>query len=76
MRDLAQVAHAQAHGRAEPAELTRFCTHCGSLFEASSSTPERPLRGRARERRAHGIRALLAGNGDRRVAAGLRATAD
>jgi hypothetical protein len=46
MRDLAQVAHAQAHGRAEAAELTRFCTHCGSLFEASSSTPERPLRGR------------------------------
>jgi hypothetical protein len=46
MRDLAQVAHAGAHGRAEPAELTRFCTHCGSLFEADSSTPERPLRGR------------------------------
>jgi hypothetical protein len=46
MRDLAQVAHANAHGRAEAAELTRFCTHCGALFEASSSTPERPLRGR------------------------------
>jgi hypothetical protein len=46
MRDLAQVAHANAHGRAEAAELTRFCTHCGSLFDASSSTPERPLRGR------------------------------
>ena len=46
MRDLAQVAQAQAHGRAEPAELTRFCTHCGSLFETESTTPERPLRGR------------------------------
>src|SRR5918998_628519 len=46
MRDLAQVAHADAHGRAEPAELTRFCTHCGSLFEAATMTPERPLRGR------------------------------
>ena len=46
MRDLAQVAHAEAHGRAQPAELTRFCTHCGSLFEAPSATPERPLRGR------------------------------
>ena len=46
MRDLAQVAHAEAHGRAEPAELTRFCTHCGSLFESASMTPERPLRGR------------------------------
>lgn len=46
MRDLAQVAHAGVHGRTEPAELTRFCTHCGSLFDADSSTPERPLRGR------------------------------
>lgn len=46
MRDLAQVAHAEAHGRAQPAELTRFCTHCGSLFEAASMNPERPLRGR------------------------------
>jgi hypothetical protein len=46
MRDLAQVAHANAHGRADAAELTRFCTHCGSLFDAPTSTPERPLRGR------------------------------
>ena len=46
MRDLAQVAHAGAQGRAEPAELTRFCTHCGSLFEAANMNPERPLRGR------------------------------
>ena len=46
MRDLAQVAQAHAHGRADQAELTRFCTHCGALFEADSSTPERPLRGR------------------------------
>ena len=46
MRDLAQVAHAGAHGGADHIELTRFCTHCGSLFESASSTPERPLRGR------------------------------
>ena len=46
MRDLAQVAQAGAHGRAQRVELTRFCTHCGSLFESASGTPERPLRGR------------------------------
>ena len=46
MRDLAQVALADAHGRAQPAELTRFCTHCGSLFEAQTMSAERPLRGR------------------------------
>ena len=46
MRDLAQVAQPQAHGRATAVELTRFCTHCGSLFEAANGTPERPLRGR------------------------------
>jgi hypothetical protein len=46
MRDLAQVAHPQSHGRAEQVELTRFCTHCGALFDGASSTPERPLRGR------------------------------
>ena len=46
MRDLAQVARPSAHGRAEQVELTRFCTHCGSLFEAANVAPERPLRGR------------------------------
>jgi hypothetical protein len=46
MRDLAQVAHTRAHGGAEQVELTRFCTHCGSLFESASGTPARPLRGR------------------------------
>jgi hypothetical protein len=46
MRDLAQVAQARSHGGAQPAEPTRFCTHCGSLFEATPTTPERPLRGR------------------------------
>ena len=46
MRDLAQVAQAHAHGRADQAELTRFCTHCGALFDAKLSSPERPLRGR------------------------------
>jgi hypothetical protein len=46
MRDLAQVALAAAHGSAEPIEPTRFCTHCGALFDASTSSPERPLRGR------------------------------
>ena len=46
MRDLAQVAHGHAHGRADAVELTRFCTHCGSLFEAATVNPERPLRGR------------------------------
>ena len=47
MRDLAQVAHrARAQGRAEQVELTRFCTHCGSLFDAAGASPERPLRGR------------------------------
>jgi hypothetical protein len=46
MRDLAQVALAGAHGSAEHVEPTRFCTHCGALFDASTSSPERPLRGR------------------------------
>jgi hypothetical protein len=46
MRDLAQVARPSAHGRAQQVELTRFCTHCGALFEAATATPERPLRGR------------------------------
>jgi hypothetical protein len=46
MRDLAQVAQPRAHGRADQVELTRFCTHCGSLFEANGATAERPLRGR------------------------------
>ena len=46
MRDLAQVTRPRAHGGAEQVELTRFCTHCGSLFEAANITPERPLRGR------------------------------
>lgn len=46
MRDLAQVAHPHAHGRAKQVELTRFCTHCGTLFEAATGTAERPLRGR------------------------------
>lgn len=46
MRDLAQVAHRHAHGRADAVELTRFCTHCGALFEAATANPERPLRGR------------------------------
>ena len=46
MRDLAQVAQTAAHGGAERVELTRFCTNCGSLFESTSGTPERPLRGR------------------------------
>jgi hypothetical protein len=34
MRHLAQVHHASAHGRAAGAEITRFCTHCASLFDA------------------------------------------
>ena len=46
MRDLAQIAKPHAHGRAEEAERTRFCTHCGSLFESRDASPERPLRGR------------------------------
>ena len=47
MRDLAPVAHqSRAQGSAEQVELSRFCSHCGSLFEAGSATPERPLRGR------------------------------
>jgi hypothetical protein len=46
MRDLAQVARTHAQGSAEHVELTRFCTHCGSLFETNGATAERPLRGR------------------------------
>ena len=46
MRDLAQVTQPRAHGRVEQVELTRFCTHCGALFDAASASPERPLRGR------------------------------
>ncbi|MDQ3933540.1 MAG: hypothetical protein M3340_02795 [Actinomycetota bacterium] len=46
MRDLAQVAHGRAHGSADHVELTRFCTHCGALFDAPAVAPERPLRGR------------------------------
>jgi hypothetical protein len=46
MRDLARIAHSGAHGGAQEIELTRFCTHCGSLSAAPDSSPERPLRGR------------------------------
>jgi hypothetical protein len=55
MRDLARVAHAGAHGRAQEVELTRFCTHCGSLFDAPASSPERPLRGRVCPRCTLGV---------------------
>jgi PAS domain-containing protein len=56
MRDLAQVAHqSRAHGRAEQVELSRFCTHCGSLFDAAGATPERPLRGRVCSRCGLGV---------------------
>jgi hypothetical protein len=48
MRHLARVQSAgSAHGRAENGEeLTRFCTQCGSLFDAPAGTAERPHRGR------------------------------
>ena len=55
MRDLAQVARPRAHGRAEQVELTRFCTHCSSLFEATNVAPERPLRGRVCSRCGLGV---------------------
>ena len=55
MRDLAQVAQARAHGRAQEVELTRFCTHCGTLFDAPKSAPERPLKGRVCSRCALGV---------------------
>ena len=37
MRHLARVEPASAHGRARGADLTRFCTHCASLYDAGSS---------------------------------------
>ena len=48
MRHLARVQSASpAHGGAEGGEeLTRFCTHCGSLFDAPAGTAERPHRSR------------------------------
>jgi hypothetical protein len=46
MRDLARVSSIGAQGGAPEVELTRFCTHCGTLHDASEATPERPLRGR------------------------------
>ena len=56
MRDLAQVAHrTRAHGRADQVELTRFCTHCGSLFDAAGVNPERPMRGRVCSRCGLGV---------------------
>jgi hypothetical protein len=36
MRHLARVQPASAQGRAAGAELTRFCTHCASLYDAGS----------------------------------------
>jgi hypothetical protein len=55
MRDLAQVAHGRAHGGAADIELTRFCTHCGSLFEAPMPAPDRPLKGRVCSRCSLGV---------------------
>src|SRR5207244_9474301 len=48
MRHLARVQSASsAQGGAEGGEeLTRFCTQCGSLFDAPAGTAERPNRGR------------------------------
>lgn len=55
MRDLAQVAQPRAHGGAQEVELTRFCTHCGTLFDAPATAPERPLKGRVCSRCALGV---------------------
>jgi hypothetical protein len=46
MRHLAQVQSATAHGRAAGEDLTRFCTHCASLFEGPPPAADPPLRGR------------------------------
>ena len=48
MRHLARVQPASsAQGRAANGdELTRFCTHCGSVFDAPTVTAGRPNRGR------------------------------
>jgi hypothetical protein len=77
MRDLAQVAQAGAHGRAHEIELTRFCTHCGTLFDAPASAPERPLRGRVCSRCTLGV-VLTCATGllDRGGAAFLVVTSD
>jgi hypothetical protein len=37
MRHLARVQPATPHGRVRGADLTRFCTHCASLYEVGSS---------------------------------------
>jgi hypothetical protein len=55
MRDLARVSAASAHGGAPEVELTRFCTHCGTLFDAPEATPERPLKGRVCSRCTLGV---------------------
>ncbi|HEX8066537.1 MAG TPA: hypothetical protein VF520_08425 [Thermoleophilaceae bacterium] len=54
MRDLARVAQADAHGSVE-VELTRFCTHCGALYEAPRGNPDPPLRGRVCSRCSLGV---------------------
>jgi hypothetical protein len=47
MRHLARVQSASAHGSAqESGELTRFCTHCATLFDGPPLLGDRPLRGR------------------------------
>ena len=64
MRHLARVQSASAQGSApESGELTRFCTHCASLFDGPSiPAGGRPLRGRVCARCGLGVVLTCAGD--------------
>jgi hypothetical protein len=62
MRHLARVHSPSAHGSAQSEELTRFCTHCASLFEGPTEMADRPLRGRVCSRCSLGVVLTCAGD--------------
>jgi hypothetical protein len=55
MRHLARVHSAAAPGRADGDELTRFCTHCATLFDGPIAAAGHPNRGRVCARCGLGV---------------------
>ena len=55
MRHLARVHPASTQGRVEGEELTRFCTHCATLFDAPTAQAGTPNRGRVCTRCGLGV---------------------
>jgi hypothetical protein len=61
MRHLARVHSAEAQGRADGEELTRFCTHCAFVFDGPTAQAGTPNRGRVCVRCGLGVVLTCAG---------------